>query len=96
MIKGINPGEYIILIGGEQIDTAYGDQWTALAQEEEWHEALKDDVVSANLDRPFSELIEDDDYWLNGYVKPLRLEDEPIPFQGEPVAVPERVGERGL
>ena len=101
MIKGLNVGEYAVIINGRQIDVAYGDQWKALEQEGDWRQALQDEQVADNLDRSFDDLYEDDTYWKNGHVEPLRLEeeDEPIPFQGEPVhagqgwgGAPERYG----
>lgn len=86
MITGKDVGEYAIIINGEEVDTAYGDQWAALAQEEEWIDTLQDEQVADNLETPFEELYQDDSYWKNGHVAPLRLDDDsPIPFQGEPI-----------
>jgi hypothetical protein len=101
MVIGTGPGQYAIIINGRQVDVAYGDPITAQQVEAEWRTILAADVLVADeLDTPFSELVEDDSYWLNGHIEPLRLDGgscgDYIPFQGEPVEMPEKLGENGL
>lgn len=100
MIRGIDLYEYEIIIDGKVIDKAYGNYWQALELEDKWQKSLtQDSRVKDNLEINFEDLLEDDSYWLNGNIKPLRLpqedppslevgevwEEEIIPFKGEPV-----------
>ena len=75
---------WLIVIDGNIVDEYFGncvDAWECYHERK--RELAEDPTI--DLETPFDELYEDDTYWRNGHIEPLRLEDdEPIPWQGEP------------